>query len=161
FDARTPTAWGEAKAYIEVDFSFNNTNVVYNNNMGSTNSAITRFRKGYATLGGLEAGNDTGVLHDPDADPEMVDQGGMATNAGRARWAQVKSPYQGPSGTVFVIGAETPLPRMQTTFGQVDIDSEQIPGIAACSVPGNTAANLPATTACLGSAGFFSPLQSV
>jgi hypothetical protein len=161
FDARTPTAWGEAKAYIEIDFSFNNTNVVYSNNMGSTNSAITRFRKGYATLGGLEAGQDTGVLHDPDADPEMVDQGGMATNAGRARSAQVKYTYQGPYGTVFVVGGENPVPRMQTTFGQTDIDTEQIPNINACSASGNNATNLPATTACLGNAGFFSPLQAV
>ncbi len=161
FDARTPTAWGEAKAYIEVDFGFNNTNVVYNNNMGSTNSAITRFRKGYATLGGLEAGQDTGILHDSDADPEMVDNGGMATNAGRSRSAQVKYTYQGPYGTVFTVGGENPVPRMQTTFGQTDIDSEAIPNIAACSVTNNTAANLPATTACLGSAGFFSPLQAV
>jgi hypothetical protein len=161
FDARTPTAWGEAKAYIEIDFSFNNTNVVYSNNMGSTNSAITRFRKGYATLGGLEAGQDTGILHDPDADPEMVDQGGAATSAGRARAALVKYTYEGPYGTVFTIGGENPVPRMQTTFGQVDIDSEQIPGIGACSASGNNATNLPATTACLGSGPFFSPLQAV
>jgi hypothetical protein len=160
FDARTPTAWGEAKAYLEFDFSFNNTNVVYSNNMGSTNSAITRFRKGYATLGGLEAGQDTGVLHDPDADPELVDQGGMATNGGRSRSAQVKYTYQGPYGTVFVVGVENPVPQMQSIFGQTYIDTEQIPNIAACSVTGNTAANLPATTACLGSNGFFSPLQA-
>ena len=80
FDARTPTAWGEAKAYIELDFSFNNTNVVYSNNEASTDSALTRFRKGYAVLGGLEAGQDTGVLHDP----ELVDFGGMATSSGSA-----------------------------------------------------------------------------
>jgi hypothetical protein len=164
FDARTPTAWGEAKAYIEVDFSFNNTNVVYNNNMGSTNSAITRFRKGYATLGGLLAGQETGVLHDPDADPELVDQGGMATNAGRARSAQVRYTYQGPYGTVFIVGAENPVPRMQNTFGQVDIDSEQIPNIAACSVTGTggtLTTQTPSTLACLGSNAFFSPLQAV
>jgi len=62
---------------------------------------------------------------------------------------------------VFTFGGENPVPRMQSTFGQVDIDTEQIPGITACSVTGNTTANLPATTACLGSGPFFSALQSV
>jgi hypothetical protein len=161
FDARTPTAWGEAKAYVEVDFSFNNTNTVYSNNQGSTNSAITRFRKGYATLGGLEAGQDTGVLRDPDADPELVDQGGMATAAGRSRSAQVKYTYQGPYGTVFAVGGEGPVPRMQSTFGQVDLDTEQIATIAACGATAATAVGLPADTACLGNAAFVSALQSV
>ena len=162
FDARTPTAWGEAKAYIEFDFSFNNTNVVYSNNEGSTNSAITRLRKAYATLGGLEAGQDTGVLHDPDADPELVDFGGLATAAGRGRSAQVKYTYAGPYGTVFNGGVESPVPRLNGPFGQVDIDSEQIANIAACSVTGSGStltALTPSSNACLGNNAFFSPLK--
>src|SRR6266446_3476443 len=122
FDARTPTAWGEAKAYIEFDFGFNNTNVVYSSNQGVASSAITRFRKGYAVLGGLLAGQETGIFHDPDADAEYVDQGGEATSNGRARVPQVKYTYQGPYGTVFVGGFEQPVPRLQGPFGQVDID---------------------------------------
>jgi hypothetical protein len=163
FDARTPTAWGEAKAYIEIDFSFNNTNVVYNNNNGTSSSAITRFRKGYATLGGLLAGQETGILHDPDADPELVDQGGMATSAGRAREAQIRYTYQGPYGTVFNFGIENPVPRLQGPFGQVDMDTEQIPNIAACSVNSTNpalSALTPSTNACLGSNAFFSPLKA-
>jgi len=162
FDARTPTAWGEAKAYIELDFSFNNTNVVYSNNEASTNSALTRFRKGYATLGGLQAGQDTGVLHDPDADPELVDFGGMATSNGRGRSASVKYTYAGPYGTVFNFGAESPVPALNGPFGQVEISTEQIPNSAACSVTGSggtLTALTPATNACLGSNAFFSPLK--
>jgi hypothetical protein len=163
FDARTPTAWGEAKAYIEIDFSFNNTNVVYNNNNGTSSSAITRFRKGYATLGGLLAGQETGIMHDPDADPELVDQGGMATSAGRARQAQIRYTYQGPYGAVFNFGIENPVPRLNGAFGQTDMDSEQIPGITACSVTGSggtLTALTPSTNACLGSGAFFSPLKA-
>src|SRR6516164_2981641 len=166
FDARTPTAWGEAKAYIELDFSFNNTNVVYSNNEASTNSALTRFRKGYATLGGLEAGQDTGILHDPDADPELVDFGGMATSAGRGRSAQVKYTYSGPYGLVYNVGIESPVPALNGPFGQVEISTEQIPNSAACSTtgvagtPNNSLTTLtPATNACLGSNAFFSPLK--
>jgi hypothetical protein len=167
FDARTPTAWGQAKAYIEFDFSFNNTNVVYSNNEGSTNSALTRFRKGYAVLGGLEAGQDTGIMHDPDADPELVDFGGQATSNGRGRSAQIKYTYAGPYGLVFNGGIENPVPELNGPFGQVYIDTEQIPNIAACSVTGvagqpnnGLTALTPATNACLGSNAFFSPLKN-
>src|SRR5271169_3503590 len=47
-DARTPTAWGEAKAYIEWDFAYNNTNVVQSNLEGTTSGWLPRLRKGYA-----------------------------------------------------------------------------------------------------------------
>jgi DcaP outer membrane protein/Porin subfamily len=159
-DARTPTAWGEAKAYIEIDFSYNNNNTVENNAQAVASSWLVRLRKGYATLGGLEAGQDTGILHDPDADPELVDFGGEATANGRAREPQVKYTYAGPYGTVFTGGFENPVPRLNGPFGQVDSDTNQIPNIAACSVTGNTLAATPATTACLGSQAFFSPLQT-
>jgi hypothetical protein len=162
FDARTPTAWGQAKAYIEVDFSFGNTNVVYSSNQGSTSSAITRFRKGYAVLGGLEAGQDTGIMHDPDSDPEVVSFGGGATSNGRARVPQVKYTYAAPYGIVFNGGVEIGVPRLNGPFAQVDIDTEQIATIAACS-PTSTnpalSALTPATNACLGSGAFFSPLK--
>jgi hypothetical protein len=166
FDARTPTAWGQAKAYIEFDFSFNNTNVVYSNNEASTNSALTRFRKGYAVLGGLEAGQDTGIMHDPDADPELVDFGGQATSNGRGRSAQIRYTYAGPYGTVLTGGIESPVPQLQGPFGQVEISTAQIPNIAACSVTGiagvaggGLTTLTPATNACLGSNAFFSPLK--
>jgi len=158
-DARTPTAWGEAKAYIEWDFAYNNTSTVQSNLEATTSGWLPRLRKAYGTLGGLEAGQDTGIFHDPDADPELADFGGEATQNGRSRVPQVKYTYAGPYGTVFTGGFEQNIPRLNGPFGQVDIDTNQIPSIAACSVTGNTVANLPATTACLGSGAFFSPLQ--
>src|SRR6516165_9325784 len=157
-DARTPTAWGEAKAYIEWDFSYNNTNVIQSNAQGVTSSWLPRLRKAYGTLGGLLAGQDTGILHDPDADPELVDFGGEATGNGRSRAPQVKYTYAGPYGTVFNVGVENPVPRLNGPFGQVDADTNQIPTSTACSVTGNTSAATPVTTSCLGSGAFFSPL---
>jgi hypothetical protein len=159
-DARTPTAWGEAKAYIEWDFSYNNTNVIQSNAQGVTSSWLPRLRKAYGTLGGLEAGQDTGILHDPDADPELVDFGGEATGNGRSRAPQVKYTYAGPYGTVFNVGIEQNVPRLNGPFGQADIDTNQIPTTAACSVTANNTTGTPATTACLGNAAFFSPLQT-
>jgi hypothetical protein len=161
-DARTPTAWGEIKAYLEMDFAYNNTNVNQNNGSASVQAFYTRLRKAYGTFDGFEGGLDTGVLHDPDADPELVDQGGGATANGRGRETQVKYTYAGPYGTVFTVGGENPVPRLQGPFGQVDIDTNQIPNIAACSVTGSggtLTALTPASNACLGSSAFFSPLR--
>src|SRR5271169_3352133 len=81
FDARTPTAWGEIKAYIEFDFAYNNTNVIQSNNQGTAMSEFARLRKAYGTMAGFEAGLDTAIMHDPDADPELID--GTATFNGR------------------------------------------------------------------------------
>jgi len=141
-DARTPTAWGQARAYLEIDFSYNNTNTVENNAQAVASSWLPRFRKGYATFGGLLAGQETGILHDPDADAELIDFGGSASGAGRARQPQVKYTYAGPYGTVYNFGVENPVPQLQGPFGQVSIDTNQIPNIAACSVTGNFAPNL-------------------
>jgi len=102
-------------------------------------------------------------MHDPDADPELVDFGGQATSGGRGRSAQVKYTYAGPYGLVFTGGIENPVPRLNGPFGQVDIDTEQIANIAACSVTGSggtLTALTPATNACLGSNAFFSPLKN-
>jgi hypothetical protein len=100
-------------------------------------------------------------MHDPDADPELADQGGEATAAGRAREPQIKYTYQGPYGTVFTAGMENPIPDFANRFGNTYLDVNQIPNIATC-----TANVFPAGTvvqqdlACLGNVAFFSPLQT-
>ena len=100
------------------------------------------------------------MFHDPDADAELLDFGGQASSAGRARAPQVKYTYQGPYGLVLTGGFENPVPRMLSTFGSTDIDTLAVPTIAPCSVTGNTAAALPVTTACIGSSAFFDALKS-
>src|SRR5438132_2872518 len=103
FDARTPTAWGEVKAYVEVDFAHSNENVVEHQAQVVTNGYTLRLRKAYGTMGGLLVGQETGCFHDPDADAEFVDTGGGAATAGRARVPQVRYTYQGPYGSVFTV----------------------------------------------------------
>jgi hypothetical protein len=162
-DARTPSAWGEIKAYLEMDFAYNNTNVNQNNGSASTQAFYTRLRKAYGTFAGFEGGLDTGILHDPDADPELVDFGGGATANGRSRESQIKYTYQGPYGTVFTVGGENPVPRLNGPFGQVDIDTNQVPSVTTCSVTGSggtLTALTPSSNACIGSTAFFSPLQA-
>jgi hypothetical protein len=42
FDARTPSPYGEVKAYIEMDFAASNTNTILNNNAGVSRMATSR-----------------------------------------------------------------------------------------------------------------------
>jgi len=49
---------------------------------------------------------------------------------------------------------------MNNTFGQNDLDTQVTAAISPCSVTGNTAANLPVTTACIPSGAFFDALKS-
>ncbi len=160
FDARTPTAWGEVKAYIEMDMAGDNSNVVSSSVQSVTNGWTPRFRKGYGTMGGLLVGQETGIFHDPDADPEILDFGGIASSAGRSRVPQVKYTYQGPYGMVLTGGIENPSPRMTGPFGSVDLDAQVTGTIGVCSATANTVANLPVTTACIPSSVFFDVLKS-
>jgi hypothetical protein len=158
FDARTPTAWGEIKAYVEFDFAYNNTNTIQSNNQGTTMNEFARLRKAYGTFAGFEAGLDTGIAHDPDADPELID--GDATTNGRLRTTQARYTYAGPYGTVFTVGGEQPDSTISTVFGKNDIDTNNVPNISACSATGNTVPNLPVTTQCGSSFAFFSAQQA-
>ena len=157
-DARTPTAWGEVKAYIEWDWAVNNTNTVDSSTCGTTCGWLNRLRKAYGTFGGLLVGQETGILHDPDADPEVVDFGGAATSAGRSRSPQVKYTYQGPYGTVLTAGFENPVADLAGPFGQTYIDVNQIPNTARCT--NGVPAGFQNDVACLGNVAFFSPLQN-
>jgi hypothetical protein len=161
FDARTPTAYGEIKAYVEFDFAYNNTNTIQSNNQGTAMSEFGRLRKAYGTFAGFEGGLDVGIMHDGDADPELID--GTATTNGRSRTTLLKYTYAGPYGTVFNAGIEQPDATIDTVFGKNDIDTNQVPNIGACSptgLSGNVPSNVPATNACLGSFSFFNTLQA-
>src|SRR3954469_9216053 len=81
-DARTPSPYGEVKGYIEMDFAASNTNTILNNNAGVTNGYIPRLRQGYAAMGGLLMGQTQGTFTDNDADPELLDFGGVTGSQG-------------------------------------------------------------------------------
>src|SRR5215813_8922895 len=142
FDARTPTAYGEIKAYVEMDFSHANENVVESANNSVTNGWAPRLRRAYGTIGGFEAGQDQGMFHDPDADPEILDFGGLASSAGRSRVPQVKYTYQGPYGTVWTIGMENPDAEAVTAGGKVSFDTASIAS-TTCSASANITAGTP------------------
>jgi len=174
-DARTPSPYGEVKAYIEFDFSASNTNTILNNNQGSVNGYIPRFRQGYATLGGLLAGQTQGTFTDNDSDPELLDFGGTTASLFVSRTPQVRYTYPLAYGMSVAVAAENPSPNFAGPFGTFFTDTNQIPNMAACSplttpaiggatgtatIGGTTvASNI--TNACLGNAAFFNPSQDL
>src|SRR5436190_2513784 len=168
FDARTPSPYGEVKAYIEMDFSASNTNTILNANAGVTNGYIPRFRQGYATLGGLLMGQTQGTFVDNDADPELLDFGGTTGSTGRSRTAQVRYTYPLPYGMSVAVAAENPNADFSGPFGQFGTDTNQIPTEASCAAltqtalttaTTNAATNI--TNACLGNPAFFNAAQNI
>jgi outer membrane DcaP-like protein len=168
-DARTPP-YGEVKAYIEFDFSASNTSTILNNNQGSVNGYIPRLRQGYATLGGLLAGQTQGTFTDNDSEPELIDFGGETGTPFVARMPQVRYTYALPYGMSVAAAIEQPNPNFAGPFGPYFTDTNQIPTEAACSALttpaitstatgtatiGGTAVANNITNACLGNAAFF------
>src|SRR3984893_3367537 len=99
-----------------MDFSHANENVIESTTQGVTSGWAPRLRKAYGTIGGLLVGQDTGMLHDPDADAELLDFGGPASSPGRSREPPVKYTYQGPYGMGFTAGFENPVPGLNDAF---------------------------------------------
>src|SRR5438477_1154969 len=168
FDARTPSPYGEVKAYIEMDFSASNTNTILNANAGVTNGYIPRFRQGYATLGGLLMGQTQGTFVDNDADPELLDFGGTTGSTGRSRSPQARYTYPLPYGMSVAVSAEQPNGDFSGPFGQFGTDTKQIPTEASCAAltqtalttaTTNAATNI--TNACLGNPAFFNASQNI
>src|SRR2546428_10002944 len=71
-DARTPSPYGEVKAYIEFDFSASNTNTILNNNQGSVNDYIPPFHQAHATLGGRPTAPPPGPLPRNAPQPDLT-----------------------------------------------------------------------------------------
>src|SRR5947207_5667598 len=174
-DARTPSPYGKVKAYIEFDFAASNTNVILNNNQGSVNGYIPRFRQGYATLGGLLMGQTQGTFTDNDSEPELLDFGGQTGLPFVARTPQIRYTYPLPFGMSVAVAAENPSPNFAGPFGPFFTDTNQIPTMTSCTalttptvtgttgtgvIGGTTFANN-ITNACLGNAAFFNPSQDL
>ena len=122
FETRTPTAWGETRTFIEFDFAGGN-NFSTNGATHVSDSLIPRLRYAYGTLGGFLAGQANSNFADPDANPETLDFGGPAGEAGIVRVPQVRYTYAGPWGSAFSASAEAPETDVLTPGGQVQTDT--------------------------------------
>jgi len=111
FETRTPTAWGEARTFMEFDWAAGNQFTPGNNALLSTNNLTTRFRFGYATLGGLLGGQANSNFADPDASTDNINFGGNVGDPGVTRIPQVRytvplAPWGIPGA--FSVSAEAP-----------------------------------------------------
>ncbi|HYS45405.1 MAG TPA: porin, partial [Rhizomicrobium sp.] len=180
-DVRQPSAWGEIKAFVSFDMSASNTNTILNNNQGSVNGYIPRFREGYATFGGLLMGQTVGTFTDNDSSPNLVDNGGQTGSNFVGRTPQVRYTYPLGNGWSLAGSAENPNPNFAGPFGTYFTDTNQIPNMASCtaltqaaltSISPTTITALPTTlattaaatnvtNACLGNAAFFNAGQDL
>jgi Porin subfamily/DcaP outer membrane protein len=103
FETRTPTAWGEARTFMEFDWSNGNQFIPGNNALLSTNNLIPRLRFAYATLGGLLGGQANSNFSDPDGEAESINFGGLTGNSGVTRIPQIR--YTQPLAAWGVPGA--------------------------------------------------------
>jgi len=102
FETRTPTAWGEARSFIEFDFS--NQPVAQGNRTFAISDNISlRLRYAYGTLGGFLAGQANSNFADSDASMETISFSGLVGDSGHSRIPQVR--YTQPLAPWGVIGA--------------------------------------------------------
>src|SRR6266699_3600824 len=170
-DARTPSPYGEVKGYIEFDFSASNTNTILNNNAGVVNGYIPRFRQGYAAMGGLLMGQTNGTFVDNDADPELLDAGGVTGSQGRSRLPQIRYTYPLPFGMSVAAAVENPDADFAGPFGGFQTDTNGIPTASNCAAltqaaalaagGGTTASATNISHLCSGSAAFFNAGQNL
>jgi Porin subfamily len=103
-ETRTPTAYGEARTFIEFDFAGGGAFAPGGANpLSSTNSLVPRLRYAYGTLGGFLAGQANSNFSDPDADPPQLEFGGQVGNPGVTRLPQVR--YTMPLAPYGLLGA--------------------------------------------------------
>src|SRR6202044_321273 len=96
-ETRTPTAWGEARTYMEFDWAGSSGfdpggggGAASRGAMGTSSNLIPRLRFAYGTLGGLLFGQANSNFSDPDGSAETLDFGGNFGDPGFTRIAQVR-----------------------------------------------------------------------
>jgi hypothetical protein len=123
-ETRTPTAWGEARTFIESDFSTGCNNFSCQTvQQAGGDSLIPRLRFAYGTLGGFLAGQAISNFSDSDADTESMEFGGAMGSTGGARIPQVRYTLVGPWGSAWSVSAEQPKTAMWTPAGILSSDS--------------------------------------
>jgi hypothetical protein len=87
-ETRTPTAWGEARSFIEFDFA-DNSNLTTRPFAVSDNMGL-RLRFAYGTLGPWLAGQANSNFADSDASMETLSFSGLVGDPGHSRVPQVR-----------------------------------------------------------------------
>ena len=107
-ETRTPTSWGEARTFFEMDWAGCDNFSCQTLGQGGGNSLVPRLRYAYGTLGGFLAGQAISNFSDADADTESMEFGGAEGSTGGMRIPQVRYTIAGPYGSAFSVSAENP-----------------------------------------------------
>jgi hypothetical protein len=168
-ETQTPTSWGIARTFLEIDFKgTNNFSTTGENGQSSVNNPlIPRMRYAYGTLGGFLAGQANSNFRDAAAEPETLADDGPPGIAGPQRIPQVRYTYEGPWGSSWSAAAETPSTEILTPAGKIATDStNQVVNTTAGLVPasnggtGSCIANGLAVTNASGCTLTFNPTKS-
>jgi hypothetical protein len=168
-ETRTPTEFGEARTFLEIDFKgTNNFSTTGQNGQSSVNNPlIPRMRYAFGTLGGVLAGQANSNFRDATAEPETFADDGPPGIAGPQRLPQVRYTYEGPWGSSWSVSAETPQTALLTPAGKIATDStSQVVNTTAGLVPasnggtGSCVANGFAVTNASGCTLTFNPTKS-
>src|SRR6266446_2851439 len=134
-ETRTPTAWGEARTFLEWDFagctSFDCPTLTH-----VSDNLKLRFRYAYGTLGGFLAGQANSNFSDPDANGEVLDFGGPIGQAGLVRVPQIRYTIAGPWGSAWSASLETPETDIMTPAGPIFQDTTSS-GAGTMTTPAN------------------------
>jgi hypothetical protein len=126
-ETRTPTAWGEARTFIEFDFAgpggAGNNFAQQTVQQAGGDSLLPRLRFAYGTLGGFLAGQALSNFSDADADTESMEFGGAMGSTGGQRIPQVRYTVVGPWGSAWSASAEAPFTSMLTPAGILSSDT--------------------------------------
>jgi hypothetical protein len=151
-ETRTPTAWGEARTFFEMDFK-GCDNFSCNNVEQVSSPLVPRVRYFYGTLDGFLAGQSNSNFRDADAEPEILALNGAPGQAGPQRTPQVRYTYNGPWGSAWSFALEASQIDALTPAGQVTTDTSltqfpvinKTPSNVTCEANG---VSIPGTTAC-------------
>jgi len=149
-ETRTPTAWGEARTFIESDFSTGCNNFSCQTvQLAGGNSLIPRLRFAYGTLGGFLGGQAISNFADADADTESLEFGGAMGSTGGQRIPQIRYTVAGPFGSAFSVSAENPTVSVETPAGQLaqDTNAGGLPGGPGTAIIPATCNGVPCTGA--------------
>jgi hypothetical protein len=144
---------------------------LYSTNTYSSNGWIPRLRKAFATLGGLQIGQDNDLLRDVSSEGEFVSSGDEGFG-GRSRTPGAQYTWTGPNGITLKVGASLPVSEGNTPNGGLYEDTTAIPAggqcndnAAAISAAGTTASAQILSTAtnleCASAAAEADPFQNV
>jgi len=119
-ETRTPTSWGEARTFFEMDWAGCSSGGSYTCQtlgQGGGNSLLPRLRYAYGTLGGFLAGQAISNFSDADADTESMEFGGIEGSTGGMRIPQVRYTAAVPYGGAPSVSMENPYTTIVTPGG--------------------------------------------